>query len=75
MECLYWPLKQRNRDEERKCNKVQLSPGGCRKSERTAPVGYTVENGTRRNDRKSSEDGPPASQAHVNTEFPDRQCL
>lgn len=43
VECLYWPLKQRNRDEERKCNKVQLSSSGCRKSERTVPVGYRVD--------------------------------
>ena len=39
------------------------------------PAGYGVENSTRRNDRESSEDGPPAPQACVNTEFPDRQCL
>ena len=72
---LYWPLKHSLGGEERLSSKVQLSPCECRKSERTGPAGYRVENGTRRNGREGSEDSPPASQACVNTEFPDRQYL
>ena len=72
---LYWPLKHRHRGEERQSSKVQLSPSECRKSERIGPAGYRVENGTRRNGREGNEDSPPAFQAFVNTEFPDRQYL